>query len=125
MVYLYPGYQQQMPVQQMPVQQFPQGTIPMRPPTSPSVREESYIENILRLNRGVTGTFYFSFDRAVTEAGTNVKRITGVVEQAGRDHVIIQETATGHSFLMPMIYFDFAEYQDGINYIPPGGQRRQ
>ena len=79
--------------------------------------EQSYIENILRLNIGNPGTFNFSFEHAV-RSGFNTLAVTGVVEQAGRDHVIIKEESTGHSYLFPMIYFDFAEFEDGVNYFP-------
>ncbi|MCH7320511.1 spore coat protein GerQ [Solibacillus sp. MA9] len=77
-------------------------------------REESYIENILRLNKGKPGTFYFSFDNAV--AGTNTRTVRGVVEAAGRDHVILRELKSNHRFLFPMIYFDYAEFDEELNY---------
>ncbi|MFS0575936.1 spore coat protein GerQ [Sporosarcina sp. 179-K 3D1 HS] len=94
----------------------PQVTIPSgRPPTPLGGREESYIENILRLNRGKIGTFHFSFEHAV-EAGKNTKAIRGMVEAAGRDHVILSESGTGHRFLMPMIYFDYAEFDEEMRY---------
>ncbi len=86
--------------------------------------ERSYIENILRLNIGNPGTFNFSFEHAV-RSGFNTLAVTGVVEQAGRDHVIIKEESTGHSYLFPMIYFDFAEFQDGVNYFPQQPQQQQ
>ncbi len=78
-------------------------------------REESYIENILRLNRGKTGTFYFSFDNANT-AGSANRAIRGVVEAAGRDHVILRELKTNHRFLFPMIYFDYAQFDEELAY---------
>lgn len=78
-------------------------------------REESYIENILRLNRGKPGTFYFSFEHAVSE-GQNVKVVRGVVEAAGRDHVILRDLQTNHRFLFPMIYFDYAEFDEELAY---------
>lgn len=77
-------------------------------------REESYIENILRLNRGKPGTFYFSFDNAV--AGSNTRAVRGVVEAAGRDHVILSELKTNHRFLFPMVYFDYAEFDEELSY---------
>ena len=76
-------------------------------------REESYIENIFRLNRGKPGTFYFSFDNA---SGQNTKAVRGVVEAAGRDHVILRELKTNHRFLFPMIYFDYAEFDEELAY---------
>lgn len=77
-------------------------------------REESYIENILRLNRGKTGTFYFSFDNAVE--GRNTRAVRGVVEAAGRDHVILRELKSNDRFLFPMIYFDYAQFDEELAY---------
>ncbi|WP_252501882.1 spore coat protein GerQ [Sporosarcina sp. Marseille-Q4943] len=107
--YWYPGFQQQQQMQ-MPATppQIPAGG--GRPP----FREESYIENILRLNRGKPGVFHFSFEHAI-EPGTNTLAIPGMVEAAGRDHVILS-TATGKRYLLPMIYFDYAEFNEELNY---------
>lgn len=77
--------------------------------------EESYIENILRLNKGKPGTFHFSFEHAV-DGGKNTKVVRGVVEAAGRDHVILSDLQTGHRFLFPMIYFDYAEFDEELAY---------
>lgn len=105
--YWNPGYgQQQTP---------PQVTIPSGRPITPPFREESYIENILRLNRGKPGVFHFSFEHAM-ESGKNTKDVAGIVEAAGRDHVILSETKTGRRFLFPMIYFDYAEFDEEMNY---------
>lgn len=86
------------------------------PQTIPVAREESYIENILRLNRGKLGTFYFSFEHPVTEGGKNTKTVRGYVEAAGRDHVILREAQTDHRYLFPMIYFDYAQFDEQMNY---------
>ena len=83
--------------------------------TSAMRREESYIENILRLNRGKPGTFYFSFDNT-GPGGTSTRVVRGVVEAAGRDHVILSESKTNHRYLFPMIYFDYAEFDEPLNY---------
>lgn len=109
--YWYPGFQQQ--------QQMQMPTTPPQIPAGggrPPFREESYIENILRLNRGKPGTFYFSFEHATGQAARNSLAIRGLVEAAGRDHVIISETSTNHRFLVPMIYFDYAEFDEELNY---------
>lgn len=103
-----------------PTVQFPQQTTPIQNVPSPQTTvfprgEESYIENILRLNRGKPGTFHFSFEHAV-EAGSNTKTVRGVVEAAGRDHVILRELRTNHRFLFPMIYFDYAEFDEELAY---------
>lgn len=90
-------------------------TVPSNYPTAATRREESYIENILRLNRGKPGTFYFSFDNE-GPGGTTTRAVRGVVEAAGRDHVILSESNTNHRFLFPMIYFDYAEFDEPLNY---------
>jgi spore germination protein Q len=104
-----------MPMQpvQQPQQQMvpPQVTLPTGPPRQ---NEESYIENILRLNRGQPGTFHFSFEHG--DRQTTSKVVRGFVEAAGRDHAIIREARTDHRFLFPMIYFDYAEFDEEINY---------
>lgn len=102
-----------------PMQQMNPATVPMTSgiPGMQGVgfpREESYIENILRLNRGKPGTFYFSFDNAV--AGSNTRAVRGVVEAAGRDHVILRDLKNNHRFLFPMIYFDYAEFDEELSY---------
>ena len=73
---------------------------------APTMREESYIENILRLNRGKPGTFHFTVPEATGGSNGNTISVRGVVEAAGRDHAIIRELQTNHRFLFPMIYFD-------------------
>lgn len=87
-------------------------------PTTGRQREESYIENILRENIGVNGTFYFTFPSAETpgERGNTV-RVRGQVMEAGRDHAVIREENTNHVYLFPMIYFDYARFEEGFRYI--------
>ena len=92
----------------------PQPITPSGRPVLP-IGETSYIENILRLNIGEPGIFHFSFTHTLGEA-LNTRNITGSVEEAGRDHVIIKEAATGHQFLFPMIYFDYAEFLGQVKY---------
>jgi len=117
----------QFPTGQYGSYQFPTGQVippaqstvsPIRNATAPTLREESYIENILRLNRGKVGNFYFTVPSAnvTTERGNTIE-VRGVVEEAGRDHAIIREIDTNHRYLFPMIYFDFAEFDEQLNYL--------
>ena len=50
--------------------------------------EESYIENILRLNRGKLGTFYMTYD---SNSEWNARIFKGIIEAAGRDHIVISD----------------------------------
>lgn len=75
--------------------------------------EQSYIENILRLNKGKRATFYMSFTDSISYRD---KIFTGIIEQAGRDHIIISDPETGKWYMLLMIYLDFVEFNDKINY---------
>lgn len=108
------GYPQPMPMQQQQ-QTFPQQpmTPPAQPPSPPRRQEQSYIENILRMNKGKLGTFYFTFEN---NREWNAKIIKGYIETAGRDHVILSD-ASGKRYLMLMIYLDYVTFDEEINYI--------
>lgn len=118
-----PNFQQPTNQQQQYVPMPPSAETPSGRPVLP-IGEQSYIENILRLNIGQPGTFHFSFTHALGDT-TNTRTITGTVEEAGRDHVIVQDAATGHQFLFPMIYFDYAEFDGQVNYFPQSMKPRQ
>ena len=50
--------------------------------------EQSYVENILRMNKGKIASFYMTFP----DAGEWKDKIfTGVIEQAARDHFVFDE----------------------------------
>jgi len=76
--------------------------------------EQSYIENILRLNKGKIGRFYMSFPDSVEFKD---KVFTGIIEQSGRDHIIISDPSTGRWYLLLLIYLDYVEFDEKINYI--------
>lgn len=94
---------------------------PQQPYSSPygpltGVVEQSYIENILRLNKGKVGTFYFTY----TDSNEWRDRVyKGVIEAAGRDHLIISDPKTGKRLLLLMIYFNYAEFDEEIAYEYP------
>lgn len=75
--------------------------------------EQSYVENILRMNKGKVASFYMTFP----DAGEWKDRIfTGVIEQAARDHFVISDPKTGKWYLLLSIYLDFIVFDDEINY---------
>lgn len=75
--------------------------------------EQSYIENILRLNKGKKVTAYFSYSDSTEWRD---KAYTGIIEEAGRDHLIMSDPKTGHWYLLRMIYLDYVEFDERINY---------
>ena len=76
--------------------------------------EQSYIENILRVNKGKRVSIYQSF----ADAGEWKDRIfTGIIEQSGRDHIILSDPNTGNWYLLLMIYVNFIKFDEEINTI--------
>ncbi len=75
--------------------------------------EQSYIENIMRLNKGKKATIYISFADSIQWKD---KIFTGIIEQAGRDHIVISDPKTGKWYLLPMIYLDYVEFEEKIKY---------
>ncbi|MGO4889099.1 spore coat protein GerQ [Anaerobacillus sp. MEB173] len=78
--------------------------------------EQSYIENILRLNRGKIGTFHFTFEN---NNEWNALVIRGVVEEAGRDHIILKDPDSDRDYLMLMVNFDYAVFDEHLEYDYP------
>ncbi|MEB1809106.1 MAG: spore coat protein GerQ [Bacillaceae bacterium] len=75
--------------------------------------EESFIENILRFNKGKIGTFYFTYQG---NNRWNAMVYQGRVETAGRDHIIISDPASGKRYLLLMANLDWVEFDERINY---------
>ena len=75
--------------------------------------EQSYIENILRLNKGSKVKAYASFPDSNEWRD---KIFIGIIEQAGRDHLIISDE--NNWFLIPLIYINYVEFEDRIIYRP-------
>ncbi len=75
--------------------------------------EQSYIENILRLNKGKTVRAYVSFPDA-TEWRNKI--FEGVIQEAGRDHLILSNPNNGEWYLILMIYLNYVTFTERITY---------
>jgi spore germination protein Q len=103
------------------VPNVPSGSmIPGVPPVSPTPAipgmlpvEESYIENILRLNLGKVATIYMTFEN---NSQWNAKVFKGVLEAAGRDHIIISDPKTGMRYLLLMVNLDYITFDEELDY---------
>lgn len=75
--------------------------------------EQSYIENILRLNKGKRAKAHFSFP----DSNEWRDRIfEGVIEEAGKDHLVMSDPKTGKWSLILLIYLNFVEFDERIIY---------
>lgn len=111
---------QTMPTMQgLPIQTMPNGsTILPGGTTVPTPSEESYVENILRMNLGKTATLYMTYEN---NSEWNAKIFKGVLEAAGRDHIIISDPATGKRYLLLMLNLDYITFDEPLNYTLPFG----
>jgi len=76
-----------------------------------------YIDNILRFNRGKLARVRMTFNSGGASSETKV--FTGKIETAARDHIILSDPQTGGRFLLLMIYLDYIEFPEEINYFYP------
>jgi spore germination protein Q len=75
--------------------------------------EQSYIENILRLNKGKRVNAYVSYPDS---SEWQNKIYTGIIEEAGKDHLIIKDSTTGNWYLIRLIYLNYVEFMEPIIY---------
>lgn len=77
--------------------------------------EQSYIENILRLNRGKTATIYMNFEGS--QWGSKIFK--GEITAAGKDHIIIKDNQTGVTYMLLTIYLSYVAFDSDIDYEYP------
>lgn len=75
--------------------------------------EQSYIENILRLNKGKQVHVHYTVPDSVEFKD---REFSGIVEQSGRDHIILSDPTNGKWYLLLMLYVDFITFDEKINY---------
>lgn len=109
-----PGMMGQMvPQQEMMVAQpmMMGGPAPMGTPRA----EETYLENILRMNRGKVATVYTTNENNPQWAA---KVFKGRVENAARDHVILSDPESGTRYVILMVNIDYITFDEALRYEP-------
>lgn len=94
--------------------QTPPGNMSVNEITTNIPREQSYIENILRLNKGQKIKAYVSYPDS--SAWQN-KVYEGIIEEAGKDHLIIRDPVNNIWYLIRIIYLNYVEFMDPIAYL--------
>jgi spore germination protein Q len=84
-------------------------------PSISNNEEQSYIENILRFNRGKLAKLYMTFPDS---AEWRDKVFTGIIEHAGRDNIVVSDPNTGLWYLLLRIYLDYVEFEEPITFTP-------
>ena len=75
--------------------------------------EQSYIENLLRLNKGKKVKVLMSFSDSVNHRD---KVFEGIIRSAGRDHIVLEDTENNKWYMLLMIYLDYVEFNENIIY---------
>ena len=77
------------------------------------LKEQKYIENIIKSNIGKIAKVYISIPNSTD---LHSKVFEGIIEQVGTDHIIISSPTTGEYFLVPIIYLCYIAFNETINY---------
>ena len=77
--------------------------------------ENSYIENILRMNLGKNATIYMNFENS--QWGSKVFK--GELVGAGRDHILLKDNQTNTTYLLLRIYLSYITFDEEIEYEYP------
>ena len=91
------------------------GYQPPYPDQSTDTNEQSYIENILRLNLGKIVSVYMNFENS--QWGSKIFK--GKLEAAGKDHIIISDPNNNMRYILLTIYLDYVTFDEEINYYYP------
>ena len=110
-----PNLNSSIPINNVPTNNVPTNkvNIPMSNYADNLPLEQSYIENILRLNKGKQVTIHMTFPDSEQFKD---REFIGIIEQSGRDHIILSDPTTGKWYLLLMIYVDFITFDEKINY---------
>jgi len=76
-------------------------------------RDQSYIENVLKLNKGKKAKYYLTIPSS--KEGED-KVFEGILEQAGSDHIIVSNPNNGEWYLIPIIYLNYVTFEENINF---------
>jgi len=77
--------------------------------------EQSYVENILRLNKDKLATVYMSFEGS--QWGSKIFK--GIILGAGRDHILLKDPETNIRYLLLTIYLSYVTFDEPIDYEYP------
>ena len=75
--------------------------------------DQNYIENILKVNKGKMASINATFPGSIEWQD---KTFEGIIENTGKDHIIISNPNTGQWNIIPIIYLDFITFDEPVNY---------
>lgn len=70
-----------------------------------------YMNDVLQAVEPIKVNVYMTFNGSKEWLD---KKFSGILEAAGRDHIIVSDPTTGHWVLLPNIYIDYIEFDESI-----------
>jgi len=104
-----PSYMGQQPLTQPQPFALPGGE------TLSPFTEQSFIENILRLNIGKVATVYMSFEGS--QWGSKIFK--GYVLAAGKDHIVLKDLQSETRYILLQVYLSYITFDEEIEYEYP------
>lgn len=89
-----------------------QGTSPPIIPINSNYNKEEYAENLIRKNIGNKASFYVSFGDSIKWRDSI---FTGIIEEAGKDYVVIYNQELNKRFLLWNVYLDYIVFDEQLN----------
>ena len=74
--------------------------------------EDNYIENVLKFNKGKSIKVYASYPVSSTWKDSIYD---GVIEESGKDYLIISDPNTGKWYIIPILYINYLEFDEKIS----------
>ena len=75
--------------------------------------DESYMDNLIRNNVGKQVCIYVTFPNSNDFRDF---KFNGILEQSGKDYIVLSEPSSGKWHLFPSVYVDFITFDENINY---------
>ena len=85
---------------------------PIIPTMNSMPMEQSFLENILKLNKGKRINAYISFQN---NSDWQSKTISGIIEEIGSDYIIISDPSNNNWYLIKLDNLDYIEFMERIN----------
>ena len=89
-----------------------QGTAPPYIPQNSAYTREEYAENLIRKNIGKKAAFYMSFSDSIQWRDSIFE---GIIEDAGKDYVLIYNQENNKRFLLWNVYLDYIVFDEQLN----------
>lgn len=83
------------------------------PPVNPGAVGQAYLGNVIKLNVGKLAKFYFTYSDSNEWRD---KSYIGIIEDAGRDYIMIKDPNSERRYLLSFIYLLWVEFEEEVDF---------